>query len=93
MTEGDIVKAVKTALKEHQTEFWIDAEKHYLHHKALDHCQESRPVWEANHEFISAVRRAGSTAKTVTISTVTRTLIAAIFGVIVYAVTHFFTAR
>jgi len=56
MNPDDLKKVVLDALKDHHSEFYIPNEQHYLHHKSLEKCMESRDEWEANHTFISEIR-------------------------------------
>lgn len=58
-----IKNVVKMAIEEHHNEFWVDAEKHYNHHKLVEICSEKRPEWEENHKFISNVRAGNDVCK------------------------------
>jgi len=63
MTKDEIKAALKEAIEEHHSDFWVPAEKHYQHHQQMDLCQESKPEWEANHRFMSDVRKSGAVVK------------------------------
>jgi len=90
MNKDEIKDAFKEALEEHHTAFYVEAEKHYQHHQQMEICQASKPEWEANHNFMSDVRRTGSKAKGVVVTTVSNGLVVALLGALWYAVVHFF---
>jgi len=77
MGQDDIKRLFKEVLEEHHTAFYIEAEKHYNHHKQMDICQASKPEWEKNHEFTTELRANGQLVKKWTLRT--------IFGIIAAA--------
>jgi len=56
MTADEIKKAVKEAMDEHRSAFYIDEETHYNDHQHLKMCRTDKPEWKANHKFVSHVR-------------------------------------
>jgi len=78
LNHDEIKSAVREAIEEYKTDFWVDAEQHYLHHKLMEECQQKQPEWKANHKFVSDVRKSGGIAKSVAI----KVIITAILGYI-----------
>lgn len=61
----DIKAAVRAALQEERTAFWVEAEQHYLHHKMLEGCQARQEECRVNREFITSMRKNFGDAKVV----------------------------
>jgi len=76
MTPEEIKTVFLEALKEHHTEFYVEAEKHWEHHKLMDTCQSARPEWLANHRFVSDVRANSKIVKKTSISLIVAAIVA-----------------
>ena len=69
LTEAKLLAVVKQAIEEKHTEFWVDAEQHYLDHSQLKVCREQKEEWMANHEFMSEIRGSTATIKKISLRT------------------------
>ncbi len=76
MTHVELKNAVREAIEEYRSDFWIDAEKHYNHHKLMEEYQAFKPEWQNNHRFVSDVRASGAVAKNVSF----KILVTAVIG-------------
>lgn len=93
MSKAEIKEALKEALEEHHTDFYVEAEKHYQDHQQLDQCRESKEEWQANHKLISDIRKSGEQVRGVIWTTLTRSLVVALLGLLVYITTAFWQGR
>jgi hypothetical protein len=60
--EPKIREIVKAEFEEERKNFWVPAEKHYLAHVQFDKCSASMAEKEANHAFVSSMRKRGQAA-------------------------------
>ena len=60
--EPKIRDIVKAEFEEERKNFWVPAERHYLEHVHIAKCLRDATEKEANHEFVSAMRKRGQTA-------------------------------
>lgn len=86
MTKDEMKEILGEVLEEQRKQFWVPAEQHYLHHKHMENCLESKAEWEKNHEFVAGVRQSGQLAKGAMI----KLLATAIFGALATAFWHIF---
>jgi len=56
MTAEDIKDAVKAAMDEHRSAFYVEEEVHYNHHKHMEACLTEKAEWKRNHEFVTGIR-------------------------------------
>lgn len=60
--QPEIRSIVKEELAAERTAFWVPAERHYTEHQQLEKCVKSAEEREANHVFVSAMRKRGNKA-------------------------------
>jgi len=60
--EPKIREIVKAEFKTERQNFWVPAEKHYLDHRHLSKCITAMEEKEANHAFVSSMRKRGQVA-------------------------------
>ena len=80
-----IKEIVKDAIEEKHTEFWVDAEQHYLDHKQMLECRSNQSQWEENHKFVKGMRDSKEMVKKVTLRVAVTTLVTAGIAWILYS--------
>lgn len=60
--QPEIRSIVKEELAAERTAFWVPAERHYNEHRQLEKCVKSAEEKDANHEFVSSMRKRGNKA-------------------------------
>ncbi len=93
LTEDDIKKVMNDVLDQRHDDLHVKAEKHYQDHQQLDQCRESKEEWQANHRFISDIRKNGDMIKGVIWTTFTRSTVVAILGLAAYIAVAFWQGR
>ena len=75
ITKEEMRDVLKEVLEEQRQQFWVPADEHYLHHKQIEHCIDSKGQWEANHDFVSDIRGSVKVAKKAGVITAVATIV------------------
>lgn len=80
--EPKIREIVKEEFEDERKNFWVPAEKHYLDHAHLAKCVKSAEEKEANHLFVSSMRKRGQVAFNIGFGLAVVAVCGAVFAII-----------
>ena len=84
ISEQRLKEIVRDAIDEKHTEFWVDAEQHYLDHNQIKMCREHKEEWVENHRVMTEIRGSAETVKKISVRTAVVVITTAALGWLAY---------